>query len=152
MTAPRIVIVDDEADLRDPVVEYLQAEGLTALACDGGAALDLILVAGAVDLVVLDVNMPGEDGFSIARRLRAERSIGIIMLTAKRDLIDRVVGLEIGADDYLTKPFEPRELLARIRNVLRLQRYPLAQGGRQPADAPSHAYVLDMVVESEQLR
>jgi len=118
---PFVVVVDDEEDLRDPVVEYLCAEGLDALGAANGAELDAIMADRRPALIVLDINMPGEDGFSIARRLRAGGSPGpgVVMLTAKRDLVDRVVGLELGADDYLTKPFEPRELLARIRSVLR---------------------------------
>ena len=119
MSAPHLVIVDDEEDLREPVAGYLRGEGYTVSEASGGAELDAIMRDRPVDLVVLDVNMPGEDGFSIARRLRAGGPIGIIMLTAKRDTVDRVVGIELGADDYLTKPFELRELLARVRGLLR---------------------------------
>jgi DNA-binding response OmpR family regulator len=119
MTEPFIVVVDDEADLRDPVVEYLREEGLAAAGVRGGRELDALMAQRRVDLVVLDINMPEEDGLSIGRRLRSGGELGLIYLTAKRDLIDRVAGLELGADDYLTKPFEPRELLARIRSVLR---------------------------------
>jgi len=119
VSAPHLVIVDDEEDLREPVADYLRAEGYTVSEASGGAELDAIMRDRPVDLVVLDVNMPGEDGFSIARRLRAGGPIGIIMLTAKRDTVDRVVGIELGADDYLTKPFELRELLARVRGLLR---------------------------------
>jgi DNA-binding response OmpR family regulator len=129
-----IVVVDDEEDLRDPVAEYLRNEGLHVSTADGGAALDAIMCERPVDIVVLDVNMPGEDGFSIARRLRARAAIGIIMLTAKRDTVDRVVGIELGADDYLTKPFELRELLARVRGLLRrlgAASSPIASLGRE---------------------
>jgi len=114
-----IVIVDDEEDLREAVADYLRAEGLHVSTADGGTALDEIMRDRPVDLVVLDVNMPDEDGFSIARRLRAQGPIGILMLTAKRDTVDRIVGIELGADDYLTKPFDLRELLARVRGLLR---------------------------------
>jgi two-component system, LytTR family, response regulator len=115
-----IVLVDDEEDLREPTAAYLADNGLDVSEAGGGAALDRIMAERPVKLVVLDVSMPEEDGFSIARRLRAKGDrIGIIMLTARRDVIDRVVGLELGADDYMMKPFEPRELLARIRSVLR---------------------------------
>lgn len=117
--ATHIVVVDDEPDLREMVVDYLVSEGLSAIAAADAAELDAILAVQPVALVVLDVNMPGEDGFSVARRLRARGGVGVIMLTAKHALVDRVVGLEIGADDYLAKPFEPRELLARIRAVMR---------------------------------
>ena len=119
MSAPHLVIVDDEKDLREPIADYLRAEGYTVSTASGGAELDIIMSERPVDLVVLDVSMPGEDGFAIARRLRAAGPIGIIMLTAKRDTIDRVLGIELGADDYLTKPIELRELLARVRGLLR---------------------------------
>ena len=143
----RIIVVDDEAALREPVVEYLRLEGYDAREADGGEALDARLAEQPADLVVLDVNMPGEDGFSIARRLRAAGPIGIIMLTSKRDLIDRVVGLEIGADDYLTKPFDPRELLARARAVLR--RLNTAPARSEPAaEAPD--YVTEFWVKGSQ--
>lgn len=115
----RIIVVDDEADLRDAVVEYLQGEGFDATGVMSGEELDTQLTERTADLVVLDVNMPGEDGFSIARRLRVETEMAIIMLTSRSDVVDRIVGLELGADDYLAKPFAMRELLARIRTVLR---------------------------------
>ena len=117
---PYIITVDDEEDLREPVAAYLREQGLDVDEADGGAELDQILAQRTPALIVLDVTMPVEDGFSIARRLRASHpAVGIIMLTARRDVIDRVVGLELGADDYIMKPFEPRELLARIRSVVR---------------------------------
>lgn len=119
MAGAHVAVVDDEPDLRDAVATYLRRNGLSVSECDGGAALDALMAARAVDLVLLDVAMPGEDGLSIARRLRAAGPVGIIMLTANNDAIDRVAGLEVGADDYLGKPFELRELLARSRAVLR---------------------------------
>ncbi len=128
---PHIVVVDDEEDLREPVAAYLREQGMEVDEAGGGADLDAILARGMPTLVVLDVTMPDEDGFSIARRLRAlNPTIGIVMLTARRDVIDRVVGLELGADDYIMKPFEPRELLARIRSVLR------RLAATAPAEAP----------------
>jgi DNA-binding response OmpR family regulator len=131
LAAPYIVMVDDEDDLREPVAEYLREQSIEVEEANGGPALDAILARRTPQLVVLDVTMPDEDGFSIARRLRANYgSIGIVMLTARRDVIDRVVGLELGADDYIMKPFEPRELLARIRSVLR-------RLSAAPADAPA---------------
>lgn len=114
-----IVIVDDEADLRDAVQEYLLDHGYAVSSADGGRALRAMMSERAVDLVILDINMPEEDGLSIARYLRSLGPIGIVMLTANRDTVDRVVGLEVGADDYIAKPFELRELLARVRAVLR---------------------------------
>ena len=142
--SPHIVLVDDEEDLREPTAAYLAEQGLVVSEADGGRALDAILADGPVDLVVLDVTMPEEDGFSIARRLRAAGTpIGIVMLTARRDVIDRVVGLELGADDYLMKPFEPRELLARIRSVLRrIAAAPASSGEAQtaPASLPEGGY------------
>jgi two-component system phosphate regulon response regulator OmpR len=117
--AAHIVVVDDEADLRDAVGDYLRGQGFVVSAADGGAALRKILAERSVDLVILDVRMPGEDGISIARDLRSRGPIAILMLTANRDIVDRVIGLEVGADDYLPKPFDLRELLARVRAVLR---------------------------------
>jgi len=114
-----IVVVDDEEMVRETVQEYLLRNGYAVSAVDGGPALRALMSERAVDLVILDVNMPGEDGISIARDLRQRGGLGIIMLTANTDSIDRIVGLEVGADDYIPKPFEPRELLARVRAVLR---------------------------------
>lgn len=114
-----IAVVDDEPDLRDGVQEYLLDQGYAVSSLDGGRALRSLMSERAVDLVILDINMPDEDGLSIASYLRGLGPVGIIMLTANRDTVDRVVGLEIGADDYLPKPFELRELLARVRAVLR---------------------------------
>ena len=120
MTAEaHIVVVDDEADLRSAVARYLVKNGYDVSEADGGGKLRAILAERPVDLVVLDINMPGEDGLSIARHLRTLGPIGIIMLTGAGDPVDRVVGLEIGADDYMGKPFDMRELLARVRAVLR---------------------------------
>jgi DNA-binding response OmpR family regulator len=114
-----IVVVDDEEMVRDTVQEYLLRNGYAVSQAEGGAGLRALMSERAVDLVILDVNMPGEDGISIARNLRQRGRLGIIMLTANSDGVDRVVGLEVGADDYIAKPFEPRELLARVRAVLR---------------------------------
>ena len=136
MTEPvhHIAVVDDEAGLRDAVAEYLTRHGFLVSECDGGAALDRLMAERPVDLVVLDVSMPQEDGLSIARRLRVRGGIGIVMLTANGDNYDQVIGLEVGADDYVVKPFEPRVLLARVRAVLRRARErgePVATMGRR---------------------
>lgn len=114
-----IIVVDDEPDIRIIVSEFLGHAGHCVRTAAGGGALRALLDARVPDLVVLDVVMPGEDGLSIARALRAQHALGIIMLTASGTVVDRVVGLEIGADDYIVKPFEPRELLARVEAVLR---------------------------------
>lgn len=114
-----IAVVDDEPDLRDSVREYLADQGYAVSVAADGEALRALMRERPVDLVLLDINMPGEDGLSIARYLRDRGPVSIIMLTANRDTIDRVVGLEVGADDYVAKPFDLRELLARVRAVLR---------------------------------
>lgn len=114
-----IIVVDDEPDLRDMVGEYLQEQGFDVSLAGNGGELRAILKKRLADLVVLDVNMPGEDGLTLARYLREHYSTGIVMLTAAGNVVDRIVGLEVGADDYIAKPFDPRELLARIKSVLR---------------------------------
>ncbi|PWS35482.1 DNA-binding response regulator [Falsiroseomonas bella] len=114
-----IIVCDDEPDLRGAVAEYLGKRGLDVRQAEDGAALRRLLADRPADLVVLDIAMPGEDGLSIARALRADSDIGIVMLTAAGDVVDRVVGLEVGADDYIAKPVDLRELLARLRAVLR---------------------------------
>jgi two-component system phosphate regulon response regulator OmpR len=116
---PHIVVVDDEEDLRSVVARYLVKNGYSVSEAEGGPALRALMAERPVDLVLLDINMPGEDGLSIARSLRALGPIGIIMLTGAGDPVDRVIGLEIGADDYIAKPFDMREMLARVRAVLR---------------------------------
>lgn len=115
-----IAVVDDEAQIREAVGEYMELHGYRVSLAEGGAALDRIIAGDApVDLVILDLNMPGEDGLTIARRLREHSKIGIIIVTAAGQTIDRIVGLEVGADDYMAKPFDLRELLARVKSVLR---------------------------------
>ena len=114
-----IIIVDDEAPAREMVGDYLKMHGFTVTLCDGGKTLRTAIEAGVPDLVVLDLNMPEEDGLSIIRDLKSRTNVPVIMLTATASPIDRVVGLELGADDYVAKPCELRELMARIRSVLR---------------------------------
>lgn len=116
---PHIVVVDDEADLREMVQEYLIDHGFLVSQVDGGESLRLLMSERPVDLVLLDINMPDEDGLSIARDLKKRGGLGIIMVTANGETVDRIVGLEVGADDYIAKPFDLRELLARVRAVLR---------------------------------
>ncbi|MBA4255310.1 MAG: two-component system response regulator OmpR [Polaromonas sp.] len=132
--ADKVLIVDDDQRIRDLLRRYLTQEGFVAIVADGGAAMDKIMQREGVDLIVLDLMMPGEDGLGICRRLRAAGDrTPIIMLTAKGDEMDRIVGLELGADDYLAKPFNPRELLARIHAVLR-RRPPTEMPGGPSAD------------------
>jgi two-component system OmpR family response regulator len=117
---PRILVIEDDSEIRHLVQDYLQRQGFRVDVGDGAAALDRFRATlGEPDLVVLDLMLPGEDGLSICRRLRAASRVPILMLTAKADDIDRIIGLEMGADDYLAKPFNPRELVARIRAILR---------------------------------
>ncbi|TRW14569.1 response regulator [Glacieibacterium frigidum] len=119
MAEPHILIVDDERDIRDPLAAYLGKNGVRVTkAADAAAARDILAVHG-IDLVLLDIMMPGEDGLSLAGFIRATTKIPVILLTAKSEEMDRILGLEIGADDYVVKPFSPRELLARIKAVLR---------------------------------
>jgi len=120
--AAHIVVVDDDADVRETVAEYLRRNGFAVSEAEGGGALREIMAARPIDLALLDVNMPGDDGLILARELRGAGNAGIIMLTANSDDLDKIVGLEVGADDYVTKPFNPRELLARVKAVLRRAR------------------------------
>ncbi len=113
----RVLIVDDEEDIRDLLAIYLGKQGIEVFEASSEAELRAVMITHAPDVVLLDVNLGTEDGFAIARRLRAEWSGGLLMVTGRGDTVDRVVGLEIGADDYVTKPFELRELLARVRSV-----------------------------------
>ena len=115
----RLRLVDDEAALREPLAEYLSRQGFAVSQAVSAAQARSLLQTETPELVLLDIMMPGEDGLSLCRHLSEARAIPVILLTAKGEATDRIVGLEIGADDYLVKPFEPRELVARIRSVLR---------------------------------
>lgn len=121
-TADHLLVVDDDRDIRELLTNYLTRNGFRATAVADGRAMRAALAAHAFDLVVLDVMLPGEDGLTLCRELRARSNLPILMLTARGDDLDRIVGLEMGADDYLPKPFNPRELLARIKAVLRRAR------------------------------
>lgn len=127
---PHILVVDDHAQIRESVTRYLEKNGMRATSAKDAADMDAKLGGGHFDLVVLDVMMPGEDGLSACRRIAAEGAVPIIMLTALGEDADRIAGLELGADDYLAKPFNPRELLARIRAVLRRSNREEALAGR----------------------
>ena len=120
MTAsPHILVVEDDAEISRLISKYLRANNFHVSNMADGRDMDRFLEDSRVDLVVLDLMLPGEDGLSLCRRLRTHSAVPVIMLTAKGDELDRIIGLEMGADDYLSKPFNPRELLARIRAVLR---------------------------------
>ena len=118
----QILVVDDDAEIRNLLCDYLRKNGFRATAVADGKAMRAMLARGKVDLIVLDLMLPGEDGLTLCRKLRAESDTPVIMLTARGEETDRIVGLEMGADDYLPKPFSPRELLARIKSVLRRYR------------------------------
>jgi two-component system OmpR family response regulator len=116
---PHVVIVDDHRDIRELVGRYLAQHGFRVSAAENAAALHRLLERSALDLVVLDIMMPGQDGLSLCQQLRTTTDLPIILLTALAEDADRILGLEMGADDYVTKPFNPRELLARVKAVLR---------------------------------
>jgi two-component system phosphate regulon response regulator OmpR len=146
-----IIVCDDEPDLRGAVAEYLARRGLDVRQAEDGAVLRRLLAERPADCVVLDIAMPGEDGLSVARGLRAESDIGIVMLTAAGDVVDRVVGLEVGADDYIAKPVDLRELLARLRAVLRRREATQQALGAAPA-APSPAAAAPVVPPGKRVR
>ncbi|MDK9694760.1 MAG: response regulator transcription factor [Siculibacillus sp.] len=129
--ATRIAVVDDDETVRDTVCDLVASEGFEAVACRDAAALFAALVGGRIDLVVLDLRLPDRDGFSVAATIRATSDVPIIMATGRGGDLDRIMGLEIGADDYVVKPFNGRELLARIKAVLR------RSGRDTPPAAPS---------------
>ncbi|MTV13468.1 response regulator [Bradyrhizobium sp. BR2003] len=118
---PKILIVEDDLQTRDLIARYLRDKSCLVATVSNGREMDRYLAGHSLDLVVLDLMLPGEDGLTLCRRLRGDSTIPIIMLTAKGEDLDRILGLEMGADDYLAKPFNPRELLARINAVLRRQ-------------------------------
>ena len=114
-----ILVVDDQREIRDLVQEYLTGEGFRVSTAHDGAGMRRVLSQSPADLVILDLMLPGEDGLTLARWLRSQSGIGIIILTGRGETVDRIIGLEMGADDYLSKPFNLRELLARVKSVLR---------------------------------
>ena len=123
--AAHILVVDDNSRIRQMLTRYFEQEGYRISAAADGAALNAQM-DGSVDVILLDVVMPGEDGVTLARQIRARSDVGIIMLTGRDDVLDRVVGLEVGADDYIAKPFHLREVLARVKSVLRRRAAPMA--------------------------
>lgn len=131
---PHLLLVDDERSIREPLAQYLSRNGFRVTAVENAAEARMRLNANAIDLVILDIMMPGEDGLSLCRHIRETSEIPVILLTAKSEETDRIVGLEMGADDYVLKPFSPRELVARIKVIFRR----VATGG-QRVTAPDGA-------------
>ena len=127
-----IAVLDDEVDITQLLASYLQSQGFRVTQVHDGRALCALMAADPPALVLLDLGLPGEDGFSIARQLREHWHCGLVIVTGRGDAVDKVVGLEVGADDYVTKPFDLRELLARIKAVLRR-----TGAGRRRAAAPA---------------
>lgn len=125
-----VLIVEDEEVTRTRIAAYFEAEGYRVSQSEDGADINRILTEGGVDVVLLDINLPGKDGLLLARELSEKTDAGIILVTARSDEVDRIVGLEIGADDYVTKPFNPRELLARVKNVIRRIRVTRQEPGK----------------------
>jgi DNA-binding response OmpR family regulator len=131
----RILVVDDDSDVRDTIREYFELSGYEVYVAGDAGGMRKVMGERRVDLVLMDLNLPGEDGLALTRELRASCAVCIIMLTAAGQTVDRIVGLEMGADDYVAKPFDPRELLARVKSVLRRSRErPLA--GPAASDEP----------------
>ena len=128
----QLLVVDDDPELRELTDAYLSQQGYRVATVDSGEAMSRYLESNRTDLIILDLMLPGENGLSIAKRLKAESDIPIIIVSAQGEDVDRIVGLEIGADDYLAKPFNPRELLARIRAVLRRTQTAAAPEREQP--------------------
>jgi two-component system phosphate regulon response regulator OmpR len=129
---PRILIVDDDPALRELLMGYLVSNGFSVQAVGDGLAMRATLAEGLPDAIVLDLMLPGEDGLALTRAVRAQSNVPILILSARGEEVDRVIGLEVGADDYLAKPFGPRELLARLRALLR-RGQPAAGAGATPA-------------------
>ena len=137
--AATILIVEDDPEISRLVADFMRREGFEVVCAGDGAAMNAALQRLRPDVIILDLMLPGEDGLSICRRLRADDNIPILMLTAKGDEVDRVVGLEMGAADYLAKPFGPRELLARVRALLR-------RAGASPARSAARRYAFDRFI------
>lgn len=129
----RVLVVDDEEDIREMLRDYLSSFGFRVTTASGGQQMRAALLEHPHDLVLLDLGLPGEDGLTLARELRATADVGIIIVTGRGQPVDRIVGLEIGADDYIAKPFDLREMVARVRSVLRRTRTPAIPGAREPA-------------------
>ena len=136
MAAEHVLIVEDDPEVREMMGEYLGTHGYRVTLCANGEAMREAVAESLPQVVLLDLNLPGEDGLSLARWLRANHDVAIIMVTAASEVVDRVVGLEVGADDYLAKPFDPRELRARLKSVLRR-----TGAAAKPAKAPPGRHI-----------
>lgn len=150
----RVLVVDDEPDVRDTLKDYLVAHGYDVAEADSGESMRAVLERAVPDVVLLDIGLPGEDGLSLARYLRERYNLAIIMVTGAGEVVDRIVGLEVGADDYVAKPFDLRELLARVKSVLRRYRSDAPDAGARHEAAGERRFpvgecVLD--VESRRL-
>lgn len=141
--SPHILVVDDDPALRELLTTYLAANGFGVKAVDDGMAMRAALAEGLPDAIVLDLMLPGEDGLALTRAIRAQSNVPILMLSARGEEVDRVIGLEVGADDYLAKPFGPRELLARLRALLRRGQSAPGTGAVSPAEPRFGPFVLD---------
>lgn len=139
MRARSLLVVDDDPDIRALLGEYLADAGFRVSAAADGPSMWAAMREEMPDAVILDLMLPGEDGLSLCRTLRATTQVGIVMLTARGTLLDRIVGLEVGADDYLPKPFDPRELLARVKAVLRRHDAVQGEGIARPAEPSTEA-------------
>jgi DNA-binding response OmpR family regulator len=143
-----LLVVDDDPEIRELTQAYLSQQGFTVGCVDSGQAMDEYLSDHAVDLVILDLMLPGEHGLSIARRLKNAGDIPVIIVSAQGDEVDRIVGLEVGADDYIAKPFNPRELLARVRAVLRRVRQDRENVSASENEIRFGPFVLDLAAHS----
>jgi two-component system OmpR family response regulator len=139
-----ILIVDDHPDIREMVQSYLEEEGFKVSTANDGDAMVRVMAQAHVDLVLLDLILPGEDGLTLARKLRIDSDVGIIILTGRGDTVDRIIGLEMGADDYLPKPFHLRELLARVKSVLRRASSREQSSHERPSSARFNGWQLDL--------
>lgn len=128
---PKILIVEDDPEIGKMLAQAIQDNGMVATVAEDGKVMQSLLRTNVFDLIVLDIMLPGEDGLSICKRIRSEKTIPIILITALGEEVDRIVGLEVGADDYITKPFSPREVIARIRSLLRRASYGMVTNSGQ---------------------
>ncbi len=144
---PRVLVVDDDAGIRDLLSDYLRKQEMQVETARDGREMDERLARFEPDLIVMDLMLPGDDGLALTRRVKADRAVPVIMLSARGEDIDRIVGLEVGADDYLPKPFNPRELLARIRAVLRRNAGHTEKAVGNPEEYAFGAFVVDLAAQ-----